>query len=260
MYRSQPALRPPRRAAQPFRWLPILMLTVLVTACELPSIPIAGSVSSGVATATLPPADVRAVSLVATIQDVDPASRALTLVAPTDGVTRVLVPDDSGIHQVGRTGLSFGDIRPGMRIEASGAAGTDGTLRAQDLIIIGTIQAGGSNTLPALDQLEQAIGRFYIAVSRREPAIARQFLTPELGAQLSDQDLSVGPEVQTLSVLYTQSSMVTPSRVIYTVGVAARVTDSPTGEWQAGQNNRFVEFRPTPQGWLISRISADPIT
>jgi hypothetical protein len=236
----------------------VLAIALITSACTDPdasSIVTPGPVSPPSASG-----DLRALSLVGTIRDISESTRTIALAEPVDGVAQIKVSDETGIHQVGETGRRFSDLRPGMRMEVAGLAGPNGVLTAQDIIVIGTASTDGPNVLPPLDLLEQSTSRFISAVGRREPELARQFLTPELSAQLSDADLSAESGVQALGIITTQTSLVTPSRVLFIVGIAVRVGEGPTGEWQAGQNNRYVEFLPSPQGWRIAGISPSPIS
>jgi hypothetical protein len=76
------------------------------------------------------------VTIVGSVLDVSLSARIITLAKPVEGFTSIVLTAGSRLLSAGGDEIALGDVRAGMRIEASGRAGDSGALIADQVIVV----------------------------------------------------------------------------------------------------------------------------
>jgi len=77
-----------------------------------------------------------AITITGTVTDVSPSARIITLAEPVKGFEVVALTDESELVSASGGEATLLDIRPGMRIRASGEPGQSGALLAREVVIL----------------------------------------------------------------------------------------------------------------------------
>lgn len=102
--------------------------------------------------------------------------------------------------------------------------------------------------------------QYFQALADGRPAVMRSLLAPGPRSDASASHLAAGSAgVASLAIAELQPELVGEERIVLRTRIEVSLTTDRTSEWEAGENQRWVELVYTRSGWRINAISSEPI-